>query len=206
MPYIGTQPNDVKKNTGLYTPSEILQLEKDGHWGGSLELIQEQTYTSAVSSIQFTDIKESVYDVHLMQLSNVQGTNDQTQSTFYLFEDGVGWETASVYQWARLIQTTAGGSTEQRSTTRTGITLFGSNDNDTNEKNNAYVYFYNLGDSSKYSFCTFQTMGIDYFDDSASHFGGAVLPQASKVTGIKFDVSANNFSSFTLKLYGVKQI
>ena len=39
MTYLGTQPNDVKKNTGLYTPSEILQLEKDGHGGGSLELI-----------------------------------------------------------------------------------------------------------------------------------------------------------------------
>ena len=57
MPYIGTQPNDVKKNTGLYTPSEILQLEKDGHWGGSLELIEEQT-VSSVSAVDFTSIKE----------------------------------------------------------------------------------------------------------------------------------------------------
>ncbi len=36
MSYLGTQPNNVKKNTGLYTPSEILQLTKDGSWGGSL--------------------------------------------------------------------------------------------------------------------------------------------------------------------------
>ncbi len=40
MAYLGTQPNDVKKNIGLYTPSGILQLTKDGNWGGSLELIQ----------------------------------------------------------------------------------------------------------------------------------------------------------------------
>ena len=39
MSYIGTQPNDVKKNIGLYTPSKILQLTKDGSWGGSLQLI-----------------------------------------------------------------------------------------------------------------------------------------------------------------------
>ena len=39
MSYIGTQPNNVKKNIGLYNPNEILQLEKDGHWGGSTELI-----------------------------------------------------------------------------------------------------------------------------------------------------------------------
>ena len=51
MPYIGTQPNDVKKNTGLYTPSEILQLTKDGSWGGSLELIAEQTHSSDVAIV-----------------------------------------------------------------------------------------------------------------------------------------------------------
>ena len=55
MSYLGTQPNDVKKNTGLYTPSEILQLEKDGNWGGSLELIAEQTADGTSTSLNFTD-------------------------------------------------------------------------------------------------------------------------------------------------------
>ena len=53
MSYLGTQPNNVKKNIGLYTPSQILQLTKDGNWGGSLELIQEQT-VSGVSNTDFT--------------------------------------------------------------------------------------------------------------------------------------------------------
>ena len=65
MAYLGTQPNDVKKNTGLYTPSEILELTKDGSWGGSLELIAEQTVSSA-SALDFTSIKENVYDVHYL--------------------------------------------------------------------------------------------------------------------------------------------
>ena len=47
MAYLGTQPNDVKKNIGLYTPSEILQLTKEGSWGGSLELIAQQTFTTS---------------------------------------------------------------------------------------------------------------------------------------------------------------
>ena len=68
MAYLGTQPNDVKKNTGLYTPSEILQLTKDGSWGGSLELIEEQT-VSSVSAVDFTSIQESKYDVHFMQVN-----------------------------------------------------------------------------------------------------------------------------------------
>ena len=45
MAYFGTQPNDVKKNTGLYTPSEILQLTKDGQLGWlALELIQDTDF------------------------------------------------------------------------------------------------------------------------------------------------------------------
>ena len=55
MAYFGTQPNEVKKNTGLYTPSEILQLTKDGSWGGSLELIEEKSI-SGVSSAIFTSV------------------------------------------------------------------------------------------------------------------------------------------------------
>jgi hypothetical protein len=205
--YIGDTSTSVKqqvKNKGILTTQESFDLERQGFLGGSLKLIAEQTYSSAVSSIQFTDIKESLYDVHLMQIFNVQGTTDQDTFTIYLYEDGIGWETASVYQWANQINSAAGAGSEQNSTSRDGMSLFGSNDNDTNEKNNAYVYFYNLGNSAKYSFSTFQTTAIDYYE-TGSRMGGAVLPQASKVTGIRLDISNNNFSSFTLKLFGVKQ-
>lgn len=66
MPYLGTQPNNVKKNTGVYTPSEILQLTKDGSWGGSLELIEEQTVSGTPTTINFTTLKADIYDVHFM--------------------------------------------------------------------------------------------------------------------------------------------
>ena len=100
MAYLGTQPNDVKKNTGLYTPSEILQLTKDGSWGGSLELIEEQTVSSAVSNVAFTSIKGSEYDVHLLQTIGVKpDDNDDIPNRLRFYESGV-LETASVYQTA----------------------------------------------------------------------------------------------------------
>jgi len=205
MPYIGGQVNNIKQNIGVYTPSEILQLTKDGHWGGSLELIQEQTYSSAVSSVQFTDIQEGVYDTHLLQMENVQATNDATNYFIYFFEDGVGWETAGVYNNARSIMATNNTSSEQRSTSTAGISIFGTNDNDTNHKNNGYIYFYDLGKSDRYNFSTFQTFGNDFYE-KGSHVGSALLPQVSKVTGIRIDINAGNFSSFTLKLYGIKKV
>ena len=209
MTYLGTQPNDVKKNTGLYTPSEILQLEKDGHWGGSLELIAEQTTSGAVS-YNFTSIKENVYDVHLLQISGLTVPSGSQEWGIRLYEGGV-LETASVYQYAYQENGVTGGVSETRSTGDDNIKI-----NSTGSEQwvaNIYIYFYNLGNSSKYSFCTFQgmprrnTSGGSYNDAGTYHrFGGGVLPQASTVDGIQIYNSATTSTGGTAKLYGVKQI
>ena len=203
MAYLGTQPNDVKKNTGLYTPSEILQLTKDGSWGGSLELIAQESYSSAVSEIDFTSIQEGKYDVHLFQLSNIHsGTNGATVKIRF-YESGV-LETASVYQYAREVGTVGGTFLEQKSTGIDGIPAMGSL-NSSAGSGNQYVYCYNLANSSKYSFVTFQDFTFDT-NHGVMTFGGGVLPQTSTVNGVRFFLSSGNFSSFDIKLYGVKQI
>jgi hypothetical protein len=37
--YLGTTPNQQLKNSGVFSVEEALQVQKDGEWGGSLELI-----------------------------------------------------------------------------------------------------------------------------------------------------------------------
>ncbi len=198
MPYLGTQPNNVKKNTGLYTPSEILQLTKDGSWGGSLELIQEQTF-SATTTIDFTSIKGNKYDVMVAQLNDVQtnGGNDNIDMRFY--ESGV-LETASVYQYALQY----GYPSTFGETKSTGANRMVIAPNQNSENTNGYIYFYNLNNSSKYSFYTVQTTNIsggNFF----FYFGGGVLPQASVVDGIRFFSDTYNLEG-SISLYGVKQI
>tara|TARA_B000000557_G_C20811161_1_gene460186 strand:+ start:3162 stop:3758 length:597 start_codon:yes stop_codon:yes gene_type:complete len=198
MSYIGTQPNDVKKNTGLYTPSEILQLTKDGSWGGSLELIEEQTFSSS-SGVDFTSIQENKYDVHLLQYNIDLSSYRQLYLRFY--ESGV-LETASVYQYGQQFGSTSGSFSEQNSTGATQIFL-----NFTNQhQNQGYIYLYNLGNSSKYSYTTHHS----FVDDSGNsrfffEFGGGVLPQTSTVDGIRFFPQADTFDG-SAKLYGVKKI
>ena len=205
MSYIGTQPNDVKKNTGLYTPSEILQLEKDGHWGGSLELIQEQTTSGAVSFVDFIDIKENVYDVHYLAFNNVHQDTDNKKLQVQLYESGV-LETASVYQIANQFGRADGSFVEVKSTGTTAIRLTGNNGNATNETSNGYFYGYNFGNSSKYSFLTLHTSSSDTTGSSQFDFGGGVLPQASVVDGIRLNMTGGNIDSGSnFKLYGVKQ-
>ena len=202
MAYIGTQPNNVKKNIGLYTPSEILQLTKDGSWGGSLELIQEQT-VSGVSSLIFSSIKGNVYDVHFLTINNFQPTTNDQSCRLRFFESGVE-ESASVYHRAQYISDN--GSAEFRSTGDDKIVAIWNVSSGTDHSGIAYLYLYNLNDSSKYSFVTQQEVHMQTTASKMRQsFGGSVLPQTSTVDEIKLFVDSGNFSC-TAKLYGVKQI
>ena len=203
MAYLGTQPNDVKKNTGLYTPSEILQLTKDGSWGGSLELIEEKSI-SGVSSAIFTSIKENVYDVHFLQIIDFEPATDGTDCRIRFYESGVE-ESASVYQFAYQFGTSGGSFSEVKDTSESYLRATFNTGNATNEKANSYNYFYNLGNSAKYSFQTMQTVLTDSNTALNMAFGGGVLPQASTVDQIKLFNASGNFTC-TAKLYGVKQI
>tara|TARA_Y100001937_G_scaffold11224_1_gene13845 strand:+ start:1226 stop:1819 length:594 start_codon:yes stop_codon:yes gene_type:complete len=197
MAYLGTQPNDVKKNIGLYTPSEILQLKKEGSWGGSLEHISTTTFSSS-SAVNITE-GFTGYDVFFAQVIGLTGsTNMNFGMQFY--ESGV-LETAGVYQYAQQFIQTDGGNGEEKSTTATRLFM---NSFQSTDSCGMYIYFYNFTDSSKYSFYTFQTTP-SYVADFEVKFGGGVLPQASVVDGISFTPNTGTMSG-SIKLYGVKQI
>jgi len=205
MSYIGTQPNDVKKNTGLYTPSEILQLTKDGSWGGSLELIQSQS-VSGVSQVDFTSIKQSRYDVHYVQLismeTNSTGHPQASKMQLRFSNDGgSSYESgASAYQWANQYVATGGGNGESKDSADSSIEWTPRCNN--GEPTSAYMYLYNLGNSSKYSFTTSQT-SINV-DQGEFFFGGGVYTTAETINAMRF---YNDYAmTGTIKLYGVKQI
>ena len=203
MPYLGTQPNDVKKNTGLYTPSEILQLTKEGSWGGSLELIEEQT-VSSVANVEFTSLGN--YNVHFLTVNDLKVVNDNVWLQVRFYENGV-LETASVYQFAELVGIGTGLFYESRTTGYNYLQFMtGANvGNSTNESGNAYCYFYNLTDSSKYSFLTNQCVVTSPSTNLNMNFGSGVMPQASAVNGIQLVLASGNIDSATISLYGIKE-
>ena len=200
MAYLGTQPNDVKQNTGLYTPSEILELTKDGSWGGSLELIESQTVTG-VSVIDFLDIKENVYDVHLMKVSATGGNNAfSTATSVRLYENGV-LESASVYKYA--FRRAGQGATDVQSTANSQIGTITETFNST-DASGGQMYFYNLGNASRYSM-TYKHSNNQIGANWRDEFGSGILPQASLVNGIRLYSSAT-YDNVTATLYGIKQI
>jgi hypothetical protein len=204
MTYLGTQPNDVKKNTGLYTPSEILQLEKDGNWGGSLELIEEQTVTSG-DTVDFTNLGN--YDVHYLTYENLQASGTTELQIRVSNDNGSTFESTN-YQYAIQYMNAGGTFSEVKSTSYSSFRL--GNRVGNNRAGNGYLYLYNLLDSSKYSFCTSQSASLDT-DAGANgrfQFGGSTYTVAETINAIRCFISSSYAFNETgyIKLYGVKQI
>ena len=198
MSYLGTQPNNVKQNTGLYTPSEILELTKDGSWGGSLELIAEQTISSG-STMNFTAIKESKYDVHFLQATNCESSSVNTSISVRLSNDGgSSYEAGTSYQIALQYGTTGGSFGEVKSTGTSYMEFLPSGQN---ENRCGYMYLYNLGNSAKYSFSTFQNM-----EENTMVFGGSAYTTADTINAIQVLTTNTNAWTGTVSLYGEKQI
>lgn len=203
--YLGDTSTKIKqqvKNQGVLSISEAYELEKAGHLGGSLELIQEQT-VSGVTAIDFTSIQESKYDVHLLQTLDIEHTST-AQTRLQLFEGGV-LETASVYQYAFLQGESNGNFYDTLRSQSEGFiyVTYSNNGTNTGDLESSYIYLYNLGNSSKYSFVSMQSI----FQDNnvfKLQFGGGVLTQTSTVDGIRLDFQGASTNG-TAKLYGVKQ-
>jgi len=206
--YLGTQPNQTLKNTGVLSVTEAAELQSQGKLGGSLELIEEQTANGTSTSLNFTDIKENIYDVHLLQVHSMFTSSANKLIRIRLSNDGGSSFIASGYQYAYQIMQSNGGFTEQRSASDTYINVHTNVGTVLLESANFYVYFYNLGNSSKYSFLTHQSSNMDNTGTIlGSTFGGGVLPTAETHNAIQL-IEPNLLGNLTgtAKLYGVKQI
>ena len=204
--YIPESPEQsFGNNKGIFTPTDIYDLTRADKYTnyGQLELIETQTGTN-VATVDFTAIKETEYNVHFMTFNNMQSANDNAEiMKLQFYESGVV-ESAGVYQRARQNCSTVSFS-ETRSTTDDSISLLGGSGNQSNEKQCAYAYFYNLGDSTKYSFCTWQADTWTSDPYLFVGFGSGVLPQASAVNGIRVKTNSGNIATFTISLYGIKE-
>ena len=198
--YLGqTTPNQLAKNSGVLSMSDVHNLTKQGKLGGSLELIAEQTCTG-YSTLEFTNIKETVYDVHLLQYINLKSASNMYNELRVSNDNGTSYETTN-YQRAVQYGSVNGtfGENSTTSADRFGSIAFATAGTPLSN----YVYLYNFGNSSKYSFITHHsTVG-----DQWMYFGGQVYAVAETINALQILNSASaTWTNGTVKLYGVKQL
>ena len=195
--YLGTTPNQKVKNSGVFSVSEALQLQKDGELGGSLQLISTTTFSSS-SAVNITEGFKG-YDVFFAQVLGLSGSGNMNFGMQF-YESGV-LETAGVYQYAEEYIQSDGGRNEEGSSNASRLVM---NSLQSSDSCGLYIYFYNFTDSSRLSYFTFQN-APSYVADFETKFGGGCLSQASVVDGVSFTPNTGTISG-TIKLYGVKKI
>ena len=190
-------------NKGIFTPKDIYDLTRADKYTnyGQLELIETQTVSSATAYVDFTNLGN--YNVHFMTVNNFKTPAGDSHLGFRLIESGVV-EDSAVYQYARQLGQSDGTFSEQRSTGQDEGIVTGAVGNETNHRGHCYIYFYNLTDSSKYSFVTEHSVFLRDSSAFGTDFGSNVLPQASQVTGIRMIPNTNTINEGTFSLYGLR--
>ena len=194
-----------RSNKGVLTPNQIIELDNENKFTkfGQLELIETQTITPSVSTVDFTTIKQDIYNVHFLTCNNVQAISDGPTLRIQFYENGV-LETGSVYDYAVQYGNGVGSFGELKASTASNI-LFGSNiGGSTSESGQGFVYFYNLGDSTKYSYTTMHTISLNADPNALFYYGSSVMPQESKVDGIRLFLDSGNIDTGTFSLYGIR--
>ena len=109
---------------------------------GKLELIETQT-VSGVTTVTFTSIKETIYNVHFMTFNNINfSAGSDRLDARYSNDGGSTYESGSNYQRAHQAGNTSPNFTESRSTSETSTRVSGLSDTGTNDTAQGYNFFY----------------------------------------------------------------
>ena len=170
---------------------------------GKLELIETQT-ASGVNSLEFTSIKETIYNVHFMTFNDINhSAGSDRLNARYSNDGGTTYESGTNYQRGHQTGNTSPNFSESKSTTDTSQIVCNLSDTVANDTAQGYNYFYNLGDSSKYSFNTMHSSS-QRSPVFSFRFGSGVYVVAETINAIKvFSNSTSNFTG-TISLYGIK--
>ncbi|MAW27051.1 MAG: hypothetical protein CL498_03560 [Actinobacteria bacterium] len=172
---------------------------------GKLELIQTQTISSSTANMNFIDIKEDIYEVHLLQISNFSTTTSSDQFLeMRLSNDGGSSYESSNYLYSFQYGGTNGAFGDLKSASASEFDMLVGNASSTGS-GNGYMYLYNLGNSSKYSHLTNHTFAINNAGIGYFHFGGYAYTVAETIDAIRLFPSGDNILSLTASLYGLAE-
>ena len=205
--YIPESPEQsFGNNKGIFTPTDIYDLTRADKYTnyGQLELIETQTVSSDVATVSFDSIQESTYNVHFITVNNFQPATDNRHLAFRLKVNGTT-TTGFDYQYAMSQNNITNGGREHRSGNDTKIWLAYNSSFNSGEGSSGYLYVYNAGDSSKYTFLTSQFTTFRDTAEIQTNFNSGVRDVAGACDGFEFATSGGNITEGVFSCYGIKE-
>ena len=125
---------------------------------GKLELIQTHTITSSTSAVEFTSISEDVYKTHFLTIARMKPDGDNKAVRIELSNDGgSSYHNSSGYYWSFDYMKANGTFQPKGASNDSHFSLVHNIGNNGSECwGGAFVYLYNLGNSSKQSTVNYQ--------------------------------------------------
>ena len=186
-------------NKGVFNPAEINDLVANNQWTtfGQLELIETKEITSTVSTFSLDNLKENIYNVHFVTITNWLPSNDDRHLGLR-FKTGGVTDSATNYQYVMQRNNTTGSEVKSGNDTKIWLAF---NVGLNRENLNGYFYIYNAGDSTKYTYVTSQNLHLGVGIDS--NFESAMYDITNVVNGMEFFASGENMTNGIFSLYGI---
>ena len=170
---------------------------------GKLELLQTTTISSSIPA--FTSLSESTYNVHLFTFTGIH-FGSQSEFGYQLSDDG-GSTYETSYHFANRRITEQSSVSDRKSTGQATARLFGDISNNALSAGNGYMYLYNAGISSKYTFASSVAAFRDASDKCAIEFGQQVYATSSTIDAVRFGLglSVGTIVSGVISCYGIAE-
>jgi hypothetical protein len=206
--YIPEAPKQsFENNKGIFTPKDIYDLTRANKWTsyGQLELIETQTITSSTPYLDFINLANTNYNVHFLTLNNMQPATHNESVGLQLSKNNGSSFIASGYQYAGQYNDSDGSNGEGRSTSNTAYPpIYNVSNTATGASANGYFYFYNLLDSTKYSFITNQGVNLTNVGNLRMIFSNGVYAATETHNAIRFKFFNGNITDLEASLYGIR--
>ena len=200
--YIPESPEQsFGNNKGIFTPTDIYDLTRADKYTnyGQLELIETQTSTNGTVAFNFLNLGN--YNVHFLTFTNFKATSAETNAALRFSNNGGTSYISTGYQYAHWFGRNTN-PLEQKSTNSAFLGYAGNINAST--VSGGYWYVYNLLDSSKYSFASFQSEATS--NTTQYSFGSGHLPTAETHNGLQVTVNTNSLvAGAVVSLYGIKE-
>ena len=205
---IGSIPDQRSANSGVYDLNEINNLQSSSEWSNknSLTLLETIDYSANNTPSQsFTNLEETTFKVHLLQITKLIPANDNLSVRLQAFMSGSGSVTGtSDYTYHQLRGDDAGTFNNGNSTGDTRINIGINQGNGSRETLSGSYWIFNAGDSSMRTAVLVDTNMEDDQGDTKFIRGVGSIDLVDDVTGFRIDVTSGNMALLKASLYGVQ--
>ena len=189
--FVPSSPTQARgSNTGIFEVNDVVDLLTAGQWTlqDRWALIETKTF-SGVSSVEFTNLQESIYKTHILVNHYFsQDYIDNYGARWLLSTDGGSNYIQSGYAMAYQQVQQGTGFVNNYNNSRTHFQFMGNVERISNESGARSVgihYIYNLGNANQYTHYMANSYNLETAD--SSYIGGGFYNTTGIINAMKFD-------------------